>query len=364
MNRATSIEEQIERNFLPEECKFAHEYCFFLHDVLASIVVQGEHEGIFNYGFKLRESNHVGELKGKSGEELAIWLEQNGYEEEFHEVSRRQIWAALLSDFCHFIFEALKCSQKGKLTVTFALLRKPLKENLFYLEWLLADPLDFTKRFHTPATSKGPHPLLLPPEPSSVEKRLLIIQTAVHKSGLSGWVPPEFIYELRYDKKCSYGLEQLFQRATHLITTFVAKTEDQNFNFVFSGDEARQSQWQKLYTLLPVILLHALGVVYAAIRGFDEGKLEAFNSLNLRALIGFLLHMDSGLLKSESNENLGVSINSLAQIKISCLSCQSEVSLDGQNLNNLYYEGVVECYKCGYKAPLTTNHEILILSRD
>lgn len=73
------MEEQIERNFLPEDCRFSHEYCFFLHDVLASMVVQGEQEGIFNHSFELREPNHVSELQGKSGEELAIWLEQNGY---------------------------------------------------------------------------------------------------------------------------------------------------------------------------------------------------------------------------------------------------------------------------------------------
>lgn len=138
------MEESTSRNFIPEEYKFAHEYCFFLHDLLANIVVVGEQEKIFHHRFKLKDPEHVKQLEGKSGEELAEWMETNGYAAEFYETNRRQIIVALLSDFCHFIYEALECSRKGKLTVSFALLRKPLKENLFYFEWLLADSVDYS----------------------------------------------------------------------------------------------------------------------------------------------------------------------------------------------------------------------------
>jgi hypothetical protein len=47
------------------------------------------------------------------------------------------------------LFEALSCSRKEKLAVTFALLRKPLRENLLYLEWLLADPEELLTRFYS-----------------------------------------------------------------------------------------------------------------------------------------------------------------------------------------------------------------------
>jgi len=171
--------EKIEnRFFIPKEYLFAHEYCFFLHDILASIVVEGEKERLFHYQFNLKNPDHAKQLDGKSGEELVKWMEQNGYEAELYEANKRQICVALLSDFCHFIYEALECSQKGKLTVTFALLRKPLKENLFYLEWLLADSSDFTQRFHAPIPINGKRPLPLPTELTK-DRRVEIIREAI-----------------------------------------------------------------------------------------------------------------------------------------------------------------------------------------
>ena len=38
---------------------------------------------------------------------------------------------------------------EGELTVAYALLRKPLKDNLFYLEWMLADLPDFLGVFRS-----------------------------------------------------------------------------------------------------------------------------------------------------------------------------------------------------------------------
>lgn len=354
------MEQATTRNFIPKEYEFAHEYCFFLHDTLANIVIEGEQAGIFNYQFELKNSDHIEHFSGKSGEELAEWMEQNGYEAEFREVTQRQICVALLSDFSHFIYEALSCSQKGKLTVTFALLRKPLKENLFYFEWLLADPPDFIKRFHEPILSNKERPLPLPTELTK-SRRIEIIRKAISNSKIGAWISPEFIYELRYDKKCDYGFERLFQRATHLITTFTAQTEEQNFNFVFSGETEKLLQWQGLYTLLPALLLHTLLIIGTVIRSFDEEKLEDFDLLSLRATTGFLLYLQNGPWTSEITPELNNFLRSLTNAEIPCLGCQDIIDFDETNLHNLYYEGIVECHKCGYKTLLTSSHELLLL---
>src|SRR5262245_53205191 len=121
------MEESEARDFIPEEHKFAHEYCFFLHDILADIVVSGEQEKIFHHTFQIRNEADAEQIQKRSGEDLADWMEHNGYFTELQEANKRHICIALLSDFCHFIYEALNCSKKGKLTVSFALLRKPLK---------------------------------------------------------------------------------------------------------------------------------------------------------------------------------------------------------------------------------------------
>lgn len=347
-------------DFLPEEYEFAHDYCLFLHDILASIVIQGEQQKIFHHQFELRDPSHAEQFSDKSGEELVDWMEKNGYESEMREANRRHICIALLSDFCHFIFEALSCSKKGKLTVAFALLRKPLKENLFYFEWLLADPTDFVNRFHAPILVESKRPLPLPTEIPKA-KRLEIIQNAIINSRLGTWISPEFLYELRYDKDCSFGFEQLFQRANHLITTFTARTEEQNFNFIFSGEEERISQWQGFYSILPTILLHALTIIGSVIRSFDDGKLKDFNFLELRADIGYLLYMQNSTWNINMKPELENFAKAFTETDFPCLGCQNAISIEKENLTNIFLEGTFECPKCGYKTLLTTDRNLVFL---
>jgi hypothetical protein len=357
------MEENNPRDFIPDEYKFAHDYCFFLHDLLASIVVVGEQEEIFHHKFPLKNSSHAEQMDGKIGDELASWMEQNGYAAELWKANRRHICVALLSDLCQFVYEAIDCSKKGKLTVTFALLRKPLKENLFYFEWLLADSDDFINRFHAPLPKKENAKRPIPqPMQLSKEKRIEIIGNAMKKTDLGVWISPEFIYQLRYDKDVEYGLEWLFQRANHLITTFVAQTEEQNFNFVFSGDEEKLSQWKGLYTTLPVLLLHAVLVIEGVIGTFENDKLQDFSFMKLRAIIGFLLYVQSGQWNSANFAPAFEGfLTSFSNTDIPCFGCQEIIKLDSQNIHSLYREGVLVCQQCGYKTLLTSRKELLLV---
>jgi len=356
------MEESTTRNFIPEEYKFAHEYCFFLHDLLADIVVVGEQEQIFHHNFQLKNPAHAEQMNGRTGDELASWMEQNGYITEFREANRRHICIALLADFCQFIFEALDCSRKGKLVVSYALLRKPLKENLFYFEWLLADPADFINRFHAPLPSKKKQKRALPNPTQLTEKeRLEIIRNAMGKTGVGEWISPEFVHELRYDKNVEYGLEWLFQRANHLITTFVAETEEQNFNFIFSDDQARLSQWKGLYTLLPVLLLHAVNVIFYVVESFNDGKLKDLEFLKLRAQVGFLIYGKNSSWGKDLDQSIESLLKSFSELELSCLNCSEFVRMDFENLQNLYNDGVFVCQHCGYKTLLTSRKELIVV---
>ncbi len=134
---------------IPKPYRFAHNFAFYLHDTLVHHLVSGEQAGIFNLHFEL-PSNTDFDIEGFNrlhGEELWQWLEDNDHIWVLDEMVYRQTLAAVLSDLCHFVFEALCCSQKAKLTVTYALLRKPFRENLLILEWLLGDPEGFCTTF-------------------------------------------------------------------------------------------------------------------------------------------------------------------------------------------------------------------------
>lgn len=326
--------------FLPKEFRSAHDFAFFLHDRLADIVVSGEKAGDFQVTFELKSPSDADVFRTLPGEELWDWLQDNGYERIVVELANRQVMAALLSDLCHFVYEALRCSAKGKLVVAYALLRKPFKDNLFYLEWLLADPDDFQHKFH----EESPEALAQ----TAPKRKLAIIGAAIDKTRYPGWVSARFIYELRYDKRATYGLEGLWNKATHLITTFhpAYTTEAQNFNFVFSDEEARLQQWRVLYLLLPLLLYHTVEIVEALVATIvDRPRLEA-DLHYIQQVVGFLLFAEGFETNDQERMLLSPIRDALDRLELRCPTCGRRVSFRAENLGALYRFGEVRCGIC------------------
>jgi hypothetical protein len=94
-------------NHLPEKYKFSHEYALFLHDILVEIVKHGEMAGRFEVKVKFAVASHAEAIAKVPDEEKWDWLEANGYSPASDVLTGRRVIAALLSDFCHFVFEAL-----------------------------------------------------------------------------------------------------------------------------------------------------------------------------------------------------------------------------------------------------------------
>jgi hypothetical protein len=276
----------------------AHQFCVFLSEQLLQLLTSGEAARIFDHHVNLNPPDQEA-IEREKPEEILPWLEQRGYIDEVRELTRKQICAALLADFLHFIDEALECSVKGRLTVAFALLRKPLKENLLYLEWIVADPEDFFRRFEDDSHS------LAIGKPLSVEKRLAIIRGAMERSPGRVWVAPESIYELRYDKHSPIGLEPTWQQAMHLITTAKGvATESRNFNFVFSNAESHESQWRQLYGVLPALLFYAIQIIEGLVGTFARPADEFANaSVALRTVAGFILWLRSDVAAVDGVEH-------------------------------------------------------------
>lgn len=327
---------------LPQEFHFSHNFCFFLHDQLVAALKAGEEASIFDA--ELVSDREVPADLG--GEALFEWLSDNGHRSVILDMYYRQITAALMADMLHFVYESLRCSAKGKLTVSFALLRKPLKENLFYLEWLLADPSDMLSAFEDEKPSAKSIKLL-----SDVRKKE-VIRIAVEKTSMGPWLDPEMIYDLRYNKRFSVGFEDLFQKANHLVTSFKAlETEPANFNFVFSDDNAHQSQWSGLYSYLPLLLLHAVEVVESLLSTFAKRK-EGIDLTRIRNAIGFAYWIDSGPHKHLGADALKDMRSALLSEELPCPSCDAQIFSSEESLITLYNENTVCCSKCGWSFEL------------
>ncbi len=184
------------------------------------------------------------------------------------------------------MYEALRCAKKGKMTVAYALVRKPLTDELFILEQLLVDKKDFIHRFFMDGKTKG-----YDPSNRNIDKQD-IIEKSLSKIFLNPIFSSEHIFEVRYDKSCEYGLNGLTNQALHIVTNdFRYKTEEQNLNFVFSTKKDIKRYLKHFYSFVPYLLIYAVsvidGIIFSSLKDDDNQNLRYVKSL--RRLVGFML---------------------------------------------------------------------------
>lgn len=231
---------------IPDELIPLHEISFFFHDQAVQCLKEfDQHPELRSFEVKLRERPLPDELAQMNGIDLARFA---GYHDEAKSLMLNECVMALIADGLHFICEALFAYEKGKLAVSLSLMRKPLKENLLYLEWIIADPDDFYAAFADPERRSLLVDVLSP------ERKREIIDDAMAKTGLATLRDSKLLYDLRYEKKAN-GLEPLWQKAMHLVTTMNShiRTEEENFNFIFANEEQRAGIYAHI--ALPYMLL-------------------------------------------------------------------------------------------------------------
>ena len=239
--------------FLPRVHFLAHDLCFAVHDILTQFLVSGEAGGIFEGRIEFSGKDEAASFEAT--DDIFDWLENSGRFEDRAVILKTLVLPAVLSDLLHCLYEALESSRKAKLNVTYILVRKPLQESLYLLESIVLDELDF-------ATQLATDPLRLRPKVAGgpdghagrIERVLKIIsQTEAFDAA--------YLAQLRYEK-VEDGFDGICNKAIHLFTDHKAiRTELLNINFVFSGLDAKVSQWQYFYSRMPYLLVYPWRVV-------------------------------------------------------------------------------------------------------
>lgn len=239
--------------FLPKEFFVAHDLCFAVHDILAQFLASGEHSGVFSARVKFSENSEAASFG--EAEDIFDWLEASNRLDDRARILKALVLPAVLSDMLHYLYEALECSRKGKLNVTYALIRKPLQESLFVLESIVLDEAGF-------AETLARNPLMLRPSTvGGVNGHACRIQKVLEITGTTNQFDAEYLAQLRYEK-VDDGFDGICNKAIHLFTEHKAiKTEMMNINFIFSDVDAKITQWSYLYGRLPYVLVYAWRVI-------------------------------------------------------------------------------------------------------
>lgn len=308
-----------------------HNYLTYCNDVLVSMLIYVDEHQLssatfqFDSAEKAREFEKVDQTYGDDDESWQDWLIENGCKDALYEAYYKRVLFSLVGDFCNYMLESINCAAKMKIAVSYALLRKPLKDTLGYIEWLYVNKNEVLDLL---VNGK--------PEDLEIKKEKAKANTDVIKDkfGTHGY------FEFRYEKNSDISLERIWNQASHLITTHkYAKTERGNLNFIFSNEEDLRKFSGYYYLLIPHIMSYAINLIMSMFEEFAPIN-EYTKAMN--SLIQHLRMMEmSGIFSFEE----AMEPIKGADLPILCPRCGRNKMMKNKDILKLL-SGIYRCPRC------------------
>jgi hypothetical protein len=319
---------------IPRELRLAHEYCYFLHDQCARLLIEYEQAEAHVVEVRFRDRAEAKTFARFAKTSTIDALRRTGYEAEARRVILNTITLAMVSDCLLHIFEGLRCLERRKTVVALNLLRKPLTDSLLYLSWMLGDEAAFYTTF-----SAGDSEALTPKRLGNIRPK--IFENAIAQTDLGGIITPDLLFHALFDAR-SAGLYGLFQHAVHLVTAqrLELRTSAENFNFIFKAP-TDDDVYQNAYALLPHVLLylsHVILELFQRIKPMEAGGKKAFE---VRSTFG--LHL---VTNSETAEVVRRQLHGALDGHVRCGGCDTPAKVTIHNASRIVLTESMRCTVC------------------
>lgn len=306
-----------------------HQFLLTCNDVCASILKEVDRKKLCTYkiNFSTEEEGAMFAQVSKDGEGWQQWLIDHGYGMDLYKVYYAHTFYSLVADFCNFIYESICCAATMKVSVAYALLRKPLKDNLAYIEWLYIDHRDMIDK-------------LLYNDPQSLKYDIAEVKKRTESINKSTGLEP--FYNFRYSRDDVNSLEHVWNNANHIITTRpdYSKTKQESLNFIFVTGDLLEDLTSYYYSMVPDLLAYAtdlICLVFEALIDLNEQTIRA------NYIVRALRHA-----RAISDECFQEMSNNFRKIKagIDCPRCKKHIPLNTKNTLSLI-DKQFRC-NCGY----------------
>lgn len=247
--------------YLPQKFHNIHNICIELVGLIEEFLTGEEYKSMRITSFQLDKGN-LPDLN----ENFDAWeyLKDNN-REGFIKLLNKNILLGLLSDFCYFMQESLGASSKMRLVVAYALLRRPLVDNLKILLNLL-----YNDSFYDKFISDDNF------DSAQIEDKVL--QEYLEGTDEIRLIKPidgSSIYHFIFDKHNPISVINLSNRAIHPVTTRPwNKTGVTNFNFMFVTMGDNYQLWDHYYAYLSPILLFYVELFNSTIFGLFNDEID------------------------------------------------------------------------------------------
>ncbi|HXD92860.1 MAG TPA: hypothetical protein VNX01_06570, partial [Bacteroidia bacterium] len=250
-----------------------------------------------------------------------------------------------------FFFESISNAKRGKMTVAYALFRKPFMDELLILEQLLFDPNEFIQKFYHIGDPDN-----YDPGKRNIDRKN-IIKNALSKIKKNLVFREELIFNLRYNKGFKRGFNGVANQALHIVTgDSNYKTENQELNFIFSDKEDIIDQWDHYYYSIPYLLIYSAAVVDSIVFNY----LPDLANQNLKAVKALRRMIGTILWTEKTKQNLNGAQNVMYKamsycIKLDCKKCKKTNAFTKADFVLFFETEEFYCHTCSRN--LLTTHE-------
>ncbi|ACB85092.1 hypothetical protein [Natranaerobius thermophilus] len=332
-------------SILPKKHWKKHDYLLYSYDILGNMLRQADSKSLSTVKFNLKED----EVESfENAEDIFEWLDNNGY----HKIALSQftshVFFSLLKDFCYYIYESISCSERGKVTVAYSLLRKPLRDNLLYLEWLLANNEEFYQKIMYQDIDEYD---VSNRKVFTNERVKKIIKLASSKSYMGESLNTNnLIYKFRFESKEEMSLQKIWNRSMHIVTrSNNYRTERNNLNFIFANLDDWNKFWDYYYTVLPQLMAYVLEIceaIFLSILEVDEFNILLNRMIRLAKYSDVSEFIETSMFKNNPSNILEILDEQNASITFECELCNEVIELNKDILNQFIYNWFVTCTSC------------------
>lgn len=177
-----------------------------------------------------------------------FYFRNNGYANIINKSLYKHIIFSLVSDYNLYVSDAIESARKNHFGPAFALLRKPLKDDLLLIEMFYVKGHRFVGKFLNSSIENYSIDKI------DVEKKKIIMRKCCKQIN---FFTSKRLYDLRYNRNSKVSLEKIWEKSIHIITNNKAyATEDGNLNIIFATSDIVEENITYFFKVVTSIQLY------------------------------------------------------------------------------------------------------------
>ncbi len=263
-----------------------------------------------------------------------FYWQAHGYATTINKSLYKHIIFSLISDYNIYVSDAIECARKGHFSTAFTLLRKPFKDDLFLIELFYTSGYRQVSKF---IKSKIDNYTI---EGFTKEQKMKVMRKVCKKIN---FFTAKHLWDLIYNPKSKEGLEKIWNKTMHIITTRPAyKTEDGNLNMVFSNTDVVDEHIIYFYKVVSSVQLYFITLILHILR--DEKLITIAEYEDYLVTLFFAFSCTISCDQKLSDEQI-------AGLVLHCPKCSNPIKVTRDDLvrNHINQEFCYICNKCNMK---------------